>query len=528
MVGSSSGKRDGMNKTASILSLLIVGLCPYFSSTLRAQPAAPPFQKVLKEASVACKALAEREAKSENFAFDGHLSRGLLTYTLMRVGQRQAVDDLFSDESEKREIVATTEDLLVEVSGEVPEIAIDMEPIAELTRRQMIVMSLAKRGDFEKANEQIAEFPEHASTERFSLSSYKLVAEKQLEKQDLPGARKTIRMLWPLIRDIEDEDAQRKAGWIIKVAKLTSQAGEQAPAQKLCLMADEILSELRHSKAKERLELDDATSELDEAARDLAIAHAMSGNADRARALLTGCEQQAELIEDEKDRAQRMIALEEAYARLAEFSGQNDVALAAYGRALKWVKHIDQIDRDSPNVQEDQLELPEFVESLLSMVEGVDFRTIAVGQLKAGDKQAALETWEQMPYCIQKPATLLEMAKTLHQLGATAEAREMAERCARLDRPDSPAEDYVVITSFVANIYRAIGDDKTATVTLNKLAASPRVQTSPDSKKLAAAELIDFCMFQDAYSVIQTIETPADKALPLAKLAEGMAKSGHK
>jgi hypothetical protein len=86
----------------------------------------------------------------------------------------------------------------------------------------------------------------------------------------------------------------------------------------------------------------------------------------------------------------------------------------------------------------------------------------------------------------------------------------------------------VVITAFAANIYRAIGDDEAARVAITRLVASPRVKESLEAKKMAAGELSDFQLFEQAYSLIQTIESPADRALPLARLAEKMATSGHR
>ena len=108
-----------MNQTASkiILAFVVVVIGPFLGQPLQAQQAAPSLQKVLKEGLASCKSLAEREATSDDFAFDGYLSRGFLTYALLRVGQRQAVDDLFSDEAEKRKTVEATEALLVTVAA---------------------------------------------------------------------------------------------------------------------------------------------------------------------------------------------------------------------------------------------------------------------------------------------------------------------------------------------------------------------------------------------------------------------------
>ncbi|MCA9068680.1 MAG: hypothetical protein KDA84_07145 [Planctomycetaceae bacterium] len=151
-----------------------------------------------------------------------------------------------------------------------------------------------------------------------------------------------------------------------------------------------------------------------------------------------------------------------------------------------------------------------------------------MGQLDAGDKQAALVTLKRMPMCLQKLATLLEMAKRLHKKGMTAEARQLAEQCAALYQPKAPVEDLVTITAFAANIHRAIGDDDAARQTMKKLILNPRLKQSLAARKRAAAELADFQMFAESYGLIQTIESPADRAQPLAKLAEKMVKTGHK
>lgn len=509
-----------MKRTAkSVLSsFVVVGVWLSFGKPLPAQQAAPSLDEVLNQGLKAYESLAQREAAAEDSSFESNVARALLTYALLRVGRREAVDDLFSDEAKKREVVAFTEDALVEATGEVPEIPSGMAPADELVRRQTIAMSLARRGDFKKAVEQIAEFPKHANMGHFAIHSYQFVAERQLERQDLAGARQTVRKTWAYIRDLEDNDSYRKAEWIIQLARTTSQAGEQKPAQKLCRIAGKLLSQLRQTQGHEPQPLIDAV-------RELAIAHAMSGNADRARALLADCERQAESIEDGRDKAEHMFDIQVAHARVAQFSGHSDAALAAYGRALKWAK---QINYDSAAAMADLVDDSGFISALLSLGEGASFRTVALGQLEAGDKQAALKTWEQMPLCLQKPATLLEMAKALHAKSATAEARELAARCAALDHPGSPAEDHVIITAFVAHIYHAIGDEDSARQTLDSLLASPRVKEPLNAKKMLTGELSSFGMFQEAYAVIQTIESPADRALPLAKLAEAMAKSPHR
>jgi len=196
--------------------------------------------------------------------------------------------------------------------------------------------------------------------------------------------------------------------------------------------------------------------------------------------------------------------------------------LQAYVRARKWAVKI---NNEAVAGQADAME--EFLSGLIALGSGSAFRTVALSQLDAGDKQAALATLERMPMCRQKLATLLEMAKRLHKQGATAEARQLAEQCAALYQPKAPAEDLVTITAFVANIYRAIGDDDAARQTMKRLILNPRLNQSLAARK-HAAELDDFQLFADSYSVIQTLESPADRALPLAKLAKKMVKTGHK
>ena len=78
---------------------------------------------------------------------------------------------------------------------------------------------------------------------------------------------------------------------------------------------------------------------MNDAMRTLSIAHAMSGNADQARALLAACEQQA-LADGAQDKSERLFTMAVAHAEVARWSGQKDVALAEYDRALKLAKKI--------------------------------------------------------------------------------------------------------------------------------------------------------------------------------------------
>jgi hypothetical protein len=133
-------------------------------------------------------------------------------------------------------------------------------------------------------------------------------------------------------------------------------------------------------------------------------------------------------------------------------------------------------------------------------------------------------TWKQMPLCLQKPATLLEMAKVLHRRGETAAARELADRCAQLDEPDSAVEDHIVMMAFVAHIHHEIGDEQAAREVMTGLTLNPRVKQSVAAMQLAASELISFRLYAQAYALIQGITSPADRAVPLARLAEGMVK----
>jgi ATP/maltotriose-dependent transcriptional regulator MalT len=132
-----------------------------------------------------------------------------------------------------------------------------------------------------------------------------------------------------------------------------------------------------------------------------------------------------------------------------------------------------------------------------------------------------------MPMCLQKPATILEIAKVLHNSGDTAEARRLPPRCAALDDPEGAPLDHVTIRAFVAAMWQAIGDDAAARRTREELLANPRVQGSLDAKKAAVNEMISLGMFEQAYAAIQTIESPADRALPLAKIAYDMLKAGR-
>jgi tetratricopeptide (TPR) repeat protein len=482
-----------------------------FGQPLSAQQPAPTLQVVLDEASNALKSLAEREA-SVAFSFEPVLARANLSYAFIRVGELTKVDDLFSDEAEKKQALLTIESMLAEATGEVSEFASDLAPMDELLRRQLMVMALAKRGDFKAANDQVAAFPKYPKLEFFEIEANEFLAERQIEQQS-PAAGETIRRLWRLIRDA-DGDAQRKAERMITLAKMTSQAGEQEPARKLCISADKMLTEFLRTPERD-------VERTIEALRSLAIAYAMIGNADRARELLETADQEAELI-DVQDEAQRLFTSEEYRARVAHIANKNDAALAAYARALKWAQQIYQNEQERPA---DPLDDVEFVSSLISLMEGANFRTVALGQLEAGDQRAALETWQQMPLCVQKLATILELAKLLHKRGEVAEARQLAAMCAELDLPDSPAEDHVLITSFVANIFRTIGDEQESRATLAKLLGDPRIEDSLEAKQLLVSNLIDFQMFAEAYAEIQQIEATADRAVSLATLAKEMANA---
>ena len=90
-----------MSKTArTILSSSVVfsvWLC--VGKPLPAQQAVPSLDEVLKQGLNAYKSLAQREAAAEDPSSECYVARALLTYALLRVGRREAVDDLFSDDA---------------------------------------------------------------------------------------------------------------------------------------------------------------------------------------------------------------------------------------------------------------------------------------------------------------------------------------------------------------------------------------------------------------------------------------------
>ena len=86
----------------------------------------------------------------------------------------------------------------------------------------------------------------------------------------------------------------------------------------------------------------------------------------------------------------------------------------------------------------------------------------------------------------------------------------------------------MVIVAFIANTYRAIDDEAKARDAIARLATDDRIKGSLAATQHAAAELVDFGLLDQAYQVIRSIEKPADRAVPLAKLAESMAKSSDR
>ena len=147
--------------------------------------------------------------------------------------------------------------------------------------------------------------------------------------------------------------------------------------------------------------------------------------------------------------------------------------------------------------------------------------------MKLGDKKAALATWKALPMGLQKLATLPALAEILHKQGATNEARALAKLCASLDNNNGNPLDFVVCKTFEANIYRTVGDKPMADKTLREAATNPRVSTL-ESRRQVAVELADAGLWKDAYEAIHRIESIADRAVPLAKLADKMITASIK
>ncbi|MCA9068679.1 MAG: hypothetical protein KDA84_07140, partial [Planctomycetaceae bacterium] len=305
----------------------------YFSASqpLSAQQAAPSLQQVLQEGMAASKALAKHEKTANGRLFDGFMVRSLMTFALLGSGQRQLVDDLISDPAEKRQLIEISEGLVVEATGKIPVIKPGAAPLEEALQRQTITMSLANRGDFKAALEPVAAYPQDERAASLAVSAYQFVVDKQLDQSDLDGAPQTNRLLRSSIDKLKD--SQRKAERLIDLAQSTSRAGEQGRAQEICLRAENMLKQLPLANDADPR---DATFSL----RKLAVAHAMCGNVDRARAVLADCKQRVEAINDPSDLADRMCVMEIAHARVAVLANEKERALQAYARALEWAVKI--------------------------------------------------------------------------------------------------------------------------------------------------------------------------------------------
>lgn len=495
-----------------------LGIWALLGNVSRAQPETPPLEKVLDEGVAAYKLLAERQGGTEGVSFDIFMPRAWLTTALIGVGRRQDAEALYEDEETKRRFVEAAEDSLFEVTGVIPKIDEGTPPQEELARRQGWAMALARRGEFRRVFEQVAEFPEQPGAVYYKIRLFRSVADEQLQRKDVAGARKSLERLAAMIRDVEVERPEDKADYLIDLARLSCQAGEQARARQACRRAEEILRPLFHADQRSHYGIGVSF-------RELATLEAESGEPERARDLLEFFRGRITSLKDEREKADLMFDLEIATARVANLSGRKKDALAAYDRALKW--GIRKVELETPNPLDKLLE-SEFLDAFFSLADNSHFNMVALGQLKAGDRQAAMKTWERMPLCFNKPSTLLQMAKILHERGDTDEARKLATRCAEIIRPEFAAEDYVAVTAFVANIQRAVGDDDAARSTLEKLAASPRAKQSAKAQQMVAGELISFHLYPQAYALIQTIESSADRALPLARLAEAMVKAGRR
>ncbi|MEQ8786103.1 MAG: hypothetical protein RIC55_07375 [Pirellulaceae bacterium] len=500
-------------KCGFLLSVAL-GIWALLGSVSRAQQATPSLEKVLDEGVAAYKLLAERQGDTEEFS--ANMARGYLTTALLKVGRRQNAESLYADDETKRRFLIAAEDSLVEITGVLPKIADGTPPQEELLRRHSWAMAFARRGDFRRVAEQAAEYPEQPGAVSYKIRLYRSIVEQQLERKDVAGARESLDKLAAMIRHVEVDDSQVKADYLLDLARLSCQAGELARAREACRMADEILRPLFRVDQRSPYGIGFSF-------RELATLQAQSGEPAQARDLLVFFRQRITSLKDEREQAHLLFDLEIATARVAESSGRKKDALTAYDRALKW--GIREVELETPNPLTNAIRESEFLNAFFSLADNSHFRTVALGQLKTGDLKAAMETWKQMPLCFNKPSTLLEMAEILHERGDTEEARKLATRCAEMIRPEFTAEDYVLVTSFVANIHRAVGDDAAARDVLEKLTASPRVKESAKAQQMVASEFMNLHLYPQAYALIQSIESPANRALPLAKLAHALLKS---
>jgi len=496
--------------------ILVLGIWAMLGNVSHAQQATPSLEKVLAEGVAAYKLLAQRQGDGEKFSAD--MARAYLTTALIGVGRRRDAESLYADEKTKRLYLTAAEDSLVEITGVVPKIADGTPPQEELLRRHSWAMAFARRGDFRRVFQQVAQYPEQKSAVYYKIRLFRSVVEQQLERKDVAGARNTLEKLAAMIRDVEVEKPGSKADYLIDLARLSCQAGELARAREACRGADEILR--RKFPAEQRSPYGIGFS-----FRELATLQAQSGEPEQARDLLEIFRGRITSLKDEREKADLMFDLEIAAARVANLCGRKKDALAAYDRALKC--GIREVELETPNPLTDAIRKSEFLNAMFSLADNSHFKDVALEQLEAGAREAAMKTWEQMPLCMNKPSTLLEMAKILHERGDTDEARKLAKRCEEIVGPDFTSEDYVLVTAFVAKIYRAVGDDD-ARSTLKKLAASPRVKQSAKAQQMVAGELISFQLYPQAYAFIQAIQSPADRALPLARLAEAMLKAGRR
>lgn len=498
--------RSAWGTLAVVVSLLAL-------STIAAEPL-PPLKQVLQEAEQACEKLAERD-KAEGLWFQLAMARGSLVEAFALAGDRErsakyAVAALGADEAQ-----AMLDTLDVQIIGIVPSLPESLDPKVEIRRRFDFARALSKRDEFEKAREQIAAMPDHPNTLRLEFDSYCYMAERQLERKDERGARATADELWKCTQKLDADEHLVRCWRIMKTLKISRRFSDLAFARKLCAHADEDLAAASES--------DDRFNELPSLMRELAVMHAALGNHARARSLLQDARKhvRSAFSDDKRRKREEFLKIEIARAKVSELAENTDQALAHYARARTWAKKIDDADLFA---FAEQIDDSGMVSAFLAIGTGSELKEIILGQLAAGDEEAAVATWAAMPLCLQKLLAQVEMAKHLHAKKRPDAARECAERCRTLDNPKCSPEEIAIIWLAVAVICHEIGDEPATRQTLVKLLADPRVRDSIEARQMIVGDLVELGFFKEAYQTARTIQPLADRALPLARLALGLAK----
>jgi hypothetical protein len=476
----------------------------------------PSPEDLARQAEVACEELTKREGKE---AFEVVMARGALALAFMHQRDRSRATQhavaAFGEDSGPTLI----EDLAAEIDGTVPAISESLDPYAKLLRRRDLVIHLAKHGDFDEACAQAAAFPEHPNKLRFQFDSYYLVAEKQLQQHDEEGVHATIRKLHENIGQVDAEQPFDRCWRVLKIAELAQHLTDLTTARAACAEADKL-----HIQAS-KLPRDDFDNIAGWKQR-LALVHAVLGNNARASELLDDAEKQFQghFAGRTDEGAREFFGIAMARAKVAQLQSRNDEALTHLLQAKMWAGRIDDegLVAFAGKIDESGL-----VSAFLAFGAGREFSQVVQGQLAAGDEDAALATWSAMPHCLQKLLAQIEMAKYYHAKTRIDAARACADRCQAMLDPRCSAEDTAAISIAVATICREIGDEERMQQTLAKLLSTPSVQSSVSARQIVAGELIDMGLLVEAYRTTLTVDSPADRAVLLARISETAARQGR-